>query len=141
MLLASPALACERGVLIGHVTYAQDGDTREFGDMTVRLQGLAAPERDEPSGKAARDAMMELVHGRVLCCELDGTRTYDRCVGICYLEGAEHGRSTGERGAGARLPAVLRWPIRCDRGVSLWGTALPSARATGLPESSKRESR
>ena len=55
--------------------------------MAIRLQGLAAPEWNEPSGKAARDAMIELVHGRVLRCELDGTRTYERCVGICFVEG------------------------------------------------------
>jgi len=28
--------------------------------------------------------MIELVHGRTVQCELDGTRTYDRRVGICY---------------------------------------------------------
>ena len=69
VLLASPALACERGTLTGYITYVRDGDTLEFGDMAIRLQGLAAPEWNEPNGKAARDAMIELVHGRVLRCE------------------------------------------------------------------------
>ena len=33
--------------------------------------------------------MIELVHGRQVRCELDGSRTYDRCAGICYLEGRD----------------------------------------------------
>ena len=33
--------------------------------------------------------MIELLHGRRVRCELDGTRTYDRCVAFCYLDGAD----------------------------------------------------
>ena len=33
--------------------------------------------------------MIELVEGRTLRCELNGERTHDRCVGVCYLEGVE----------------------------------------------------
>jgi endonuclease YncB( thermonuclease family) len=33
--------------------------------------------------------MVELVEGRTLRCELNGERTGDRCVGVCYLEGAD----------------------------------------------------
>jgi hypothetical protein len=46
-------------------------------------QGLAAPEWDEPLGTEAREALIKLVHGRMLQCELDGERTHDRCVGVC----------------------------------------------------------
>jgi endonuclease YncB( thermonuclease family) len=53
------------------------------------LTGLAAPEGDEPGGQAATRAMIELVDDRILRCELDGDRTHDRCVGICYLDGAD----------------------------------------------------
>jgi micrococcal nuclease len=31
--------------------------------------------------------MRELVQGRTLRCQLNGERTYDRCVGVCYLDG------------------------------------------------------
>lgn len=31
--------------------------------------------------------MRSLVLGRELRCELDGTRTHDRCVAVCYLNG------------------------------------------------------
>jgi endonuclease YncB( thermonuclease family) len=30
--------------------------------------------------------MRAMVHGRELQCELDATRTYDRCAGICYID-------------------------------------------------------
>jgi endonuclease YncB( thermonuclease family) len=43
--------------------------------MAIRLQGLAAPEWNEPGGSQAREAMIELVYHRALRCELDGTRT------------------------------------------------------------------
>ena len=57
--------------------------------MAVRLSGLTAPERNEPGGAEARRALIELPQGRTVRCELDGTRTYDRCAGICYLDGAD----------------------------------------------------
>lgn len=51
----------------------------------IRLQGLAAPESDALGGPEATAAMRRMVDGRTVRCELDGERTYDRCVGICYL--------------------------------------------------------
>jgi micrococcal nuclease len=83
------AAECVRGSLVGEVTYVRDGDTIELGDMVIRLSGLAAPEWDERGGTEARQAMIELVRGRRVRCELDGTRTYDPCAGICYLDGAD----------------------------------------------------
>ena len=57
--------------------------------MAIRLQGLAAPERDEPGGPEAAAAMKRLVHGREVRCELDGERTYDRCAAVCYVDGLD----------------------------------------------------
>ena len=72
------------------MTHVRDGDTIEVGSsMPIRLNGLAAPERDEPGGAAATQVMLELVQGRTLRCELDGERTHDRCVGVCYLNCAD----------------------------------------------------
>ena len=65
-----------RGSLTGPVTYVRDGDTIVVGSMPIRLNGLAAPEGDEPGG-AATQAMIELVQGRPLRCELDGERTHE----------------------------------------------------------------
>jgi micrococcal nuclease len=78
-----------RGTLTGQVTFVREGDTIVVGSMPIRLNGLAAPEWDEPGGAAARKAMLELVEGRTLGCELNGVRTHDRCGGVCYLDGVD----------------------------------------------------
>jgi micrococcal nuclease len=101
-----PALAqqCARGSFIAKVTYVRDGDTIELGEMAIRLQGLAAPEWNEPGGTESRKAMIELAHGRTVRCELDGTRTYDRCVGVCYLDGADISEIMVRRGVARDCP-------------------------------------
>jgi micrococcal nuclease len=33
--------------------------------------------------------MVAMVHGRTVRCELDGSRTHDRCVGVCFLDGRD----------------------------------------------------
>jgi micrococcal nuclease len=57
---------CARGSLVATVTHVRDGDTIEVGGLPIRLQGLAAPEGDEPGGDEATQAMQALVHGREL---------------------------------------------------------------------------
>jgi endonuclease YncB( thermonuclease family) len=105
-LTAPPADAaeCPRGTLTGQVTYVRDGDTIEVGSMPIRLNGLAAPEGDEPGGAAATTTMTELVRGRTLRCELDGERTHDRCVGVCFLEGADISEVMIQRGVARDCP-------------------------------------
>jgi micrococcal nuclease len=46
--------------------------------MPIRLNGLAAPESNEPGGNQATAAMKKLVLDREVRCELDGERTHDR---------------------------------------------------------------
>jgi micrococcal nuclease len=92
MLAATPAAAseaCTAGTVIGRVSYVRDGDSIELGSLAIRLSGLAAPEWGEPGGKEARETMIKLVHGSQVRCELDGTRTHDRCAGVCYHEGRD----------------------------------------------------
>jgi micrococcal nuclease len=74
------------------------------GSMLIRLNGLAAPEGDEPGGAAAAQAMLELVQGHTLRCDLDGERTRDRCVGVCYLEGADISELMVHRGVARDCP-------------------------------------
>jgi endonuclease YncB( thermonuclease family) len=66
-----------------------DGDTLRVAGEKVRLQGLAAPELDERGGQAARDALVDIVKGHRVSCELDGTVSHDRVVGICYVAGRD----------------------------------------------------
>jgi micrococcal nuclease len=95
---------CPRGMLTGHVTFVRDGDTIVVGSMPIRLNGLAAPEWDEPGGDAAMDAMIELVAGRMLRCELNGERTHDRCLGVRYLDGKDISAEMVRRGVARDCP-------------------------------------
>jgi micrococcal nuclease len=118
LVIATPALAqkCARGSLVAEVTHVRDGDTIEVGGLPIRLQGLAAPEGDEPGGDEATEAMVEMVLGRELRCELDSERTYDRCVGIYYLEGRDISGIMVRRGLArdcARFSRV-RWGTPVD---------------------------
>jgi micrococcal nuclease len=67
----------------------RDGYTIELDGLPIRLNGLAAPEAGEPGASAATRAMVQLVQGQTLRCDLDGERTHDRCVAICYLNGRD----------------------------------------------------
>ncbi len=83
----------ENITLEGIVSHVRDGDTIELGPIAVRLQGIAAPEGDEPGGAVAADAMRDLVLGKDLRCDLTGDRSYDRVIGVCFLD---DGRDVGE---------------------------------------------
>jgi len=43
------------------------------------------------SGRRATIAMRTVVLGKRLRCELDGSSTYDRCAGVCCLNGRDIG--------------------------------------------------
>ena len=83
----------ENLTLEGIVSHVRDGDTIELGPIAIRLQGIAAPEREEPGGAIATDAMRDLVLGKDLRCDLTGDRSYDRVIGVCFLD---DGRDIGE---------------------------------------------
>jgi micrococcal nuclease len=121
-LTAAPtALArCAAGPVEATVTYVRDGDTIEFGALAISLNGVAAPEWDTDHGQRATVAMRDMVLGKRLRCDLDGERTHDRCVGICYLGGEDIGerlirdglardcpRYSGGRYAGAEEAAAV----------------------------------
>ncbi len=83
----------ENLTLEGTVSHVRDGDTIEVGPIAIRLQGIAAPEGNEPGGDIATDAMRDLVLGKELRCDLTGDRSHDRVIGVCFLE---DGRDIGE---------------------------------------------
>lgn len=84
-LAAFPAFAAPT-TLTGTVTHVRDGDTIEVDGTPIRLNGISAPELDEPLGNRSKAYMTELVMGKQVRCELNGQKTYDRFVGICYLD-------------------------------------------------------
>ncbi len=75
------------------MSHVRDGDTIELGPIAVRLQGIVAPEGNEPGGDIATNAMRDLVLGKDLRCDLTGDRSHDRVIGVCFLK---DGRDIGE---------------------------------------------
>ena len=67
------------------VTHVRDGDTIVVGKQAIRLNGIAAPERNEPGGNEATAYMRQLVLGKLLNCMDNGKWTHDRLVAVCHL--------------------------------------------------------
>ncbi len=84
--------------------YVRDGDTIVVDDVAVRLQGLLCPERDEPGGSTATQAMTQLTRGQNVSCTLTGERTYDPIVGTCYVGDTDLTAAVIRQGMCARCP-------------------------------------
>ena len=78
-------------VIEGRVTVVRDVDTIVVAGTPVRLNGLDGPETSTRIGREARAFMVRLVRGETVTCRLNGDRTYDRWVGVCYLDGQDIG--------------------------------------------------
>ena len=63
-----------------------DGDTIHIGSNKIRLQGINAPELNEPYGKQAKWALHKLVKGQTITAYPNGEKSYDRIVAKCFLE-------------------------------------------------------
>lgn len=71
-------------VVTGKVTKVRDADTIVVGGIAIRLSGVDAPENGTQAGNAATAAMKRYVRGMTVTCELNGQRTHDRWVGVCF---------------------------------------------------------
>ena len=69
-----------------------DGDTLFVGPTKIRLQGIAAPEWDEPFGPEARAFLIAVALGKRARCDLTGERSFDRQVAVCRIDGQDLGR-------------------------------------------------
>ena len=76
----------------------------ESGIM-VRLQGIAAPETHEPGGTEATAFLQQLAQGKAVRCVLDGTRTQEPEIGICYIDGRDIAGSVIKAGLARDCPA------------------------------------
>lgn len=95
MFAAAPAAATE---ISGKLVHVRDADTIEVatsrGRLAIRLNGVDAPELNERGGRAGREWMRRAFGGQPLTCRLNGDRTYDRWVGVCWnREGYDLGAS------------------------------------------------
>ena len=75
----------ERPPIVGDC-WVIDGDTIRIGPNKIRLQGINAPELDEPYGKQAKWALHKLVKGQTITAQPNGEESYGRIVAKCYLE-------------------------------------------------------
>ena len=92
MLSLLPTAVTSNGLqVIGYVTHVRDVDTIEVGDAAIRLNGLDGPELSTNIGQQAKRFMTELVLNQQVTCELTGKRSYDRQIGVCFLNGEDIG--------------------------------------------------
>ncbi len=92
LLLAGPSRAAD-------TTTVRDGNVIQLGDIAYRLDGVDAPELDEPCindqadpwacGVDARDGLIRLIGGRAVHCDDLGLDKIAkrRHVGVCTIEG------------------------------------------------------
>jgi endonuclease YncB( thermonuclease family) len=104
-----------------------DGDTIEIGGIKVRLQGLHAPEVADPGGSHAGNFLRELTADGRIVCLLDGTKTYERYVGRCFLDGEDIAEASVRAGFSRDCP-------RYSKG--LYAPFETQAAITSLPLSS-----
>lgn len=98
-----PRLAAA-AVLRGTVDHVRDGDTLVLEGQAIRLQGVAAPELGDPLGRESRAALARLVEGRSLACFPDGSRTRDRIVAACEVDGRDLGAALVAAGLARDCP-------------------------------------
>lgn len=72
-LAAGAAEATAGRAIAGPVERVIDGDTIVVEGRVLRLFGLHAPERRQRGGLDARAAMIEMTHGRIVACRLNGS--------------------------------------------------------------------
>ncbi len=127
LLAVSPgAVIAGADLLRGEVTRVRDGDTIEIGGIAVRLQGVAAPELRDPLGREAGEAMRRLVKGRVVECRPDGSRSYDRIVAVCFLDGQDIGAWLIGRGLARDCPRYSKGRYGAIEAAAASRTAIAS---------------
>ena len=78
--------ASAQQAVVGKVTKVRAADTVVVNGVPIRFNGVDAPENGTRAGNAATAAMKRYVRGKTLRCELNGDRTHDRWVGVCFTE-------------------------------------------------------
>lgn len=89
LLVASLAHGEPSAVLVGTVTGVIDGDTLDVmltsGPVRVRLNGVDAPEKNQPGGAEAKKALSDLVFGKQIELEPFEQDRYARLVGTVFI--------------------------------------------------------
>lgn len=126
--------------ILAGVPRVVDGDGLAFGDVEVRLQGIAAPEDSNLSrqsgGPEATAELRRLAEGREVSCRLDGTTTGrdtgNRPVGRCTAGDADLGESL-VRGGFARDCPVFSGGDYAEAEAAAQRAGLDLSRIYDLP--------
>ena len=78
--------------------HVRDADTVVVGGKAVRLNGVDAPELGTRSGHDAKRWMVNYLRGKSVECRLNGERSYDRYIGVCYADGIDIGAAVIQAG-------------------------------------------
>ena len=62
-----------------------DGDTIWLAGVKIRLNGIDAPEAGQPRFRAAARALEKVTAGKIVECQLNGEKSYDRYIGVCFV--------------------------------------------------------
>lgn len=94
LLLFVLAFAACASEIQGRVVRVADGDTVTLRDARgkqhrVRLQGIDAPEMDQPFGKRSRQFLYERVYSREVTVVINRRDDYARPVGVILLNGED----------------------------------------------------
>lgn len=73
-------------VVTGKVTKVRDADTIVVRGVAIRLNGVDAPENGTQAGNQATAATKRDLRGMTITSELNGQRTHDRWMGVCFTE-------------------------------------------------------
>ena len=65
--------------------YVIDGDTIVIRKQKIRFAGINAPELNEPYGKQAKWALVDLCKGQQITAHPNGETSFDRIVAKCFL--------------------------------------------------------
>jgi len=90
LVVAAPKVTEE---ITGKVIAVTDGDTIKLlvdkQTLTVRLEGIDAPEANQDFGNKAKQALAALVSGKTITVKKTGMDKYGRTLGFLVLEGTE----------------------------------------------------
>jgi micrococcal nuclease len=136
----SPAAQTAQGAISGKVTRVIDGDTIDVlvasGRIRVRLQGIDAPERDQPGGRDAQRWLRQRLIDHAVQLEPVSQDRYERMVAIVHAEGRSVNEELLQAGHAWAYRHYLR---RIDRHfceleerarrarTGLWGLPMPHA--------------
>jgi endonuclease YncB( thermonuclease family) len=138
---APTANAKQPQIFTGQVMAVADGDTitvrtTDFEQIKVRLYGIDAPEKNQPSGPEAGAYLRDMVLGKtVTITEIDVDR-YSRTVGLVALDGASVNAAMVKAGLAWHYPRYCKIAVCGDiagmetaaktRRAGLWAADNPT---------------